>query len=160
MELAELYKKNIQILNNLGVNFKEYDHEPVLNYETAEKIRGEFQLTGKESKNLFLKSKDGEYFLLITIEGKKADFGQLKELLGKKVSLASPEELKEQTGCVPGCATPFGNNAEVTIIFDQDVLKHDKWIYSPGYPNKSIEIETKDIPKILESLPNKIIKIN
>ncbi|MBS3078982.1 DNA-binding protein [Candidatus Pacearchaeota archaeon] len=159
MNLKELYEKNIEILNQLNIKFKECDHEPVLSYETAKSIRKRFNLTGIESKNLFLKSKDSKYYLLLTIEGKKANFDLLKSILGKRVSLASPEELKEKTGCIPGCATPFGNDEDIDIIFDQEVLKHDKWIYSPGVPEKSIEIETKDLPKILSSMKNKIIEI-
>lgn len=160
MDLETLYNKNIELLKQLKIPFKEYDHEPILDYNTAEKVKQKFQWTGKESKNLFLKSKDNKnFFLLLTIEGKKADFDKLRAILKTRVSLASPEELKEKTGCIPGCATPFGNDKEITIIFDKSILDHEKWIYSPGFPEKSIELETRYIEKILEQLDNQIIRI-
>jgi len=84
MNLEQLYKNNIEILKTLKIPYKEYDHEPVLNYETAKKIRTQFQLTGIESKNLFLKSKDNTYYLLLSIEGKKTDFDLLKKFLEKE----------------------------------------------------------------------------
>jgi Ala-tRNA(Pro) deacylase len=159
MDLNTLYQKNIEILKKLNIEFKEFDHEPILDYQTAKKVREELNMIGTESKNLFLKSKDDKYYLLLTIEGKKADFDKLKQIIGKRVSLASPGELKEKTGCIPGCATPFGNNTEITIIFDDEILNHEKWLYSPGYPNKTIELETKYIPQILDSMGNEIIRI-
>jgi Ala-tRNA(Pro) deacylase len=159
LSIKQLYEKNIEILTKLKIPHNEYDHEPVLDYETARKIREKFKLTGVESKNLLLKSKKNEYFLLLTIEGKNADFDFLKQLTGQRLSLASAEELKKETGCIPGCATPFGNIKEIIIIFDKDILKHEKYIYSPGFPNKTIEIETKDIEKILNSMENRIISI-
>lgn len=119
MDTGELYDRNIKLLKDLDIGFKECDHEPVLSYEAAAKVRNQFGLTGVESKNLFLKTKDGRYCLIITIEGKTADFDRMKELLGSKVSVASQEELTEKT----------------------------------------IEIETKDIIKILDSVENRIISI-
>ena len=52
----------------------------------------------------------------MTTEGKKADFNKLKDLLKTKLSLATPEELKQKTGCVPGCATPFGVDKNINLI--------------------------------------------
>ncbi len=160
MEPNEPYNKNIEILKKLRIQYKECDHKPVLDYNAAEKIREKFRLTGIESKNLFLKTKDGKFVIYITSYNKKADFDRLKTILDSRVSLATSEELKGKTGCVPGCAMPFGNDKEITIIFDNSVLKYEKFIYSPGIPTKSIEIDTRDILKILSSLENKSIRID
>ncbi|MFH1224663.1 MAG: YbaK/EbsC family protein [Candidatus Diapherotrites archaeon] len=159
MNLQTLYDANIKLLKSLNINFRECTHEPVLSYEAAAKVRQKFGLTGVESKNLFLKAKGGGYFMLVTIEGKRADFEKLKELLGSKVSVAGQEELKEKTGCEPYCAIPFGFGKEIGIIVDSGIFMHEKFIYSLGPPEKTIEIETKDINKILGALVNKIIRI-
>jgi Ala-tRNA(Pro) deacylase len=159
MDIQELYKRNIKLLKELNIQFKECDNEPVLSYEAAAKARKQFQLTGTESMNLFLKTKKGEYCMLITVEGKRANFDKLKELLGSKVSIASQDELKEKTGCERYCAIPFGYNKEIIIIVDREIFKHNKFIYSVGPPEKTIEIETKNINKILDSLENRIIRL-
>ncbi|MDI6721865.1 MAG: YbaK/EbsC family protein, partial [Candidatus Aenigmarchaeota archaeon] len=66
---------------------------------------------------------------------------------------------KEKTGCEPYCAIPFGYNKEVIIVVDDDIFKHDKFIYSPGPPEKTIEIDTKDVSKILDSVENQVIHV-
>src|SRR3989344_9666150 len=99
MNTQDLYENNIKLLKSLNVKFKECTSEPVLSYETAEKVRKEFGLTGTESKSLFLKAKDGKYYMFVSVEGKRADFEKIKDKLGVKISVASQEELKSQTGC-------------------------------------------------------------
>ena len=157
MNLQETYQNNIELLKKRNINFKEFDHEPVFDYEAIEVIRKKFNLTGVESKNLFLKTKDNRYYVFVTTQNKRADFNKLKELLGTKVSLASKEDLKEQTGCEPGCAVPFGFNEDIIIIVDKEVFNHEKFVYSPGPPEKSIEITTKDLKIIFDNLKNKVI---
>lgn len=159
MTTQDLYKNNIANLKNLRIAFTECTSEPVLSYETAEKVRKEFGLTGVESKSLFLKGKNGKYYMFVSIEGKRADFESLKRATGTKISVASPKELKDQTGCEPYCAIPFGYPAEVSILIDSGIYAGQKFIFSPGPPEKTIEINTKDLDIILDALPNNKIKL-
>lgn len=154
MTPQDLYTRNIDIFKTLGVEYKECTSEPVLDYETAEKVMRECGLTGTESKSLFIKGKDGRYFMLITIRGEKADFDAIKEVVGTKVSVASQDILKEKTGCEPFCAVPFGFPEEVSIIVDPKIFTTEKYIFSPGPTEKTVEISSADIPKILAYLPN------
>ena len=159
MTTQDLYKNNIEVLKKLDIQFKECTSEPVLSYETAEKVRKEFGLTGIESKSLFLKGKDGKYYMLVSVEGKRADFDRLKQVTATKISVASQEELKEKTGCDPHCAVPFGYPSEITLLINPEIYNSKKFIFSPGPPEKTIEIDTKDIDLILEALPNNKIKL-
>ncbi len=156
----DLYNTNVSLLKKLNIPFKECTSEPVLSYETAEKVRNEHGLTGVESKSLFLRAKNGTYYMFISIEGNRADFDAIKELTGAKVSVASQEELKELTGCEPYCAIPFGYPEDIITIIDPAIYNHQRFIFSPGPTNKTIEIETKYIDSILEMLPNKQIKLS
>jgi Ala-tRNA(Pro) deacylase len=96
----------------------------------------------------------------VTVEGKRADFDRLGELLGSKVKLASQEELREKTGCEARCAASFGYPEDIIIIFDAPgVMKHEKFLFSPGPPEKTLEIETKDIEKILGTAGNEVVRL-
>ena len=159
MNTQDLYENNIKLLKSLNVQFKECTSEPVLSYETAEKVRKEFGLTGTESKSLFLKAKDGKYYMFVSVEGKRADFDKIKDRLGIKVSVASQEELKSQTGCEPYCAIPFGYPEEITILIDPEIYNHQKFIFSPGPTEKTIEIEVKDIDTIFNAITNNKIRL-
>jgi Ala-tRNA(Pro) deacylase len=94
--------------------------------------------------------------MFISVEGKRFDSKRLRTLLGGKSKVCSDQELNDVTGCVPKCACPFGHPAEVTLIIDNEVFEHDRFIYSPGPPEKTIEIKTEDIQEILSCSLNKI----
>ncbi len=158
MDTNILYENTINLLKKAGVEYREVEHEPVLSYEKAEEVRKRFNLTGTENKSLFMKAKDGRYLMFISIEGKRVDSKAIKDLVGSKVSFCSAEELTEQTGCVAGCATPFGHKMEITLIVDKDIFaKTGKYIFSPGPAKKTIEIDIDDVKKILEASENPIV---
>lgn len=152
-----MYKDVINLLEKVNVEYNKYHHEPVLDYETAKKVKDEFNLVGVESKSLFLKSKSDKYYIFITEENKRMNSKEVKKLIGEKVSIASGKELTEITGCIPGCASPFGYDKGISIIVDKDIFNYERFVFSPGVPEITIEINTEDIKKILEASDNDII---
>ena len=155
----DVYSKSTETLKTAGAHYREFEHEPVFDYETAAVIRQRFGLQGVESKNLFLKTKKGEYCMLITVQGKRADFDALKEVLGSKVSVASHDELKEKTGCEPNCATPLGHPAEVILVVDNEIFRHHYFIFSPGPAERTVEMLTEEFRRVLQNVPNKVLFI-
>ena len=84
-------------------------HEPILDYETANKVDEELGLEGTETKTLFLKGKkSNNYYLFITLASKRMDSKLLKNLLGEKINMVTGDEMIELSGMMPGCMTPFG----------------------------------------------------
>ena len=84
---------------------------------------------------------------------------KIKDKLGVKISVASQEELKSQTGCEPYCAIPFGYPKEITILIDPEIYNQQKFIFSPGPTEKTIEIAGKDVEIIFSALPNNKIRL-
>ena len=157
MDTENLFKQNIALLQSAGIEYREFEHEPVLSYEKAALIRQRFNLLGVESKSLFLKLRDNRYYMFISMEGKRFDSKRLRALLGGKSKVCSDQELNDVTGCVPKCACPFGHPAEVTLIIDNAVFEHERFIYSPGPPEKTFEIKTEDIHQLISTAPNKVL---
>ena len=157
MDPSQLYLNNLQLLVKAGIEYRQYDHEPVLSYEKAREIRERFRLRGIESKSLFLKLKDGRYCMFVSVEGERFDATRIKQLLGSKPSICSDNELVAKTGCVPKCACPFGHSSDIILIIDQKIFGYERFIYSPGLPDKTIEVLTEDIHRILSLTPNVIV---
>ena len=157
MDLETLYANNIELLEKSGIEYLEVCHEPVLSYDMAAEIRARLHLTGIESKSLFLELKDGRYCMFITIEGNRLDSKQMKAITGSKPRICSSDDLVEQTGCVPHCACPFGHKEEITLVLDRAIFQDDGFLYSPGPPDKTIEILSDDIHQLLEHCPNEIM---
>mgnify|MGYP002508862565 CR=1 FL=1 len=97
--MNEVNKRCQEIIEKLNLNPRVVTHEPILNYETAERVDKELGLTGTETKTLFLKGKSNNYYLFITLSDVRMDSKVLKSLFGEKVSLVNGEEItvKEKT---------------------------------------------------------------
>lgn len=51
--MPTIYENIINLLRQHQIAYKEYDHEPILSYEDAEKEKNKFHWEGVESKNIF-----------------------------------------------------------------------------------------------------------
>ena len=80
-----LYDRNLALLDDHAIPYREVSHEAVLDYPTAHAVRQRFGLRGVESKSLFLRLRGGGYAMLVTLEGARADWAQLKALLGARL---------------------------------------------------------------------------
>ncbi len=155
-----IYENIIALLKKYNIPYKEYDHDPILNYEDAEKQKKLLKWEGIESKNVFLKGADGRYFLYVTTQGQRLDFGKLKELLGTKLSLASDEDVRVVIECIPGCVAPFGFSKDIIVLLDKGIFKYDDYLFSPGVTTKTIQLNIKDIAPIFKEMLNNVIELN
>ncbi|CAI8811779.1 MULTISPECIES: YbaK/EbsC family protein [Bacillus] len=153
-----MYEEVISLLHKTNVSYEKFEHEPVLDYETDRVVRERLGLQGAPSKSLFLKSKSGSYYVFFTLEGTRLEKNEMKEITGQRLSICSPDELREQTGCIPGCVAPFGYSQNVTIIVDSSVYAYDKILITPGVPEFTIELSTEELKKILSICQNTVLE--
>lgn len=157
--------KNIyEVLNELGVDYKKYDHPPVYTCQESEKYTGHLQ-TGKD-KNLFLRSRRGDTHYLVTVESsKKVDLKKLSSVLGEsKLSFASPERLKKYLDLEPGSVTPFGlindTKHEVKVVIDNGLIAHDNIQFHPNTNTSTIVVSREDFKRFLEWTGNDIVFVD
>ncbi len=90
----------------LGIAQRTVEHEPVFTVEHAKAHRG--TLPGHHIKNLFLRNRKEEMWLVVALEDRVLDLKQLGETLGAgRLSFGSPERLRIWLGVEPGSVTPF-----------------------------------------------------
>lgn len=140
-----------EILNKLNINFEEVEHDQVFTAEESEKIKK--QISGVGCKNLFLKDKEGRYFLVLIDDYKKANLKQLeKELNTSHLSFAKEEDLRTILSLKKGSVSPLGiiNDLEkrVLILIDED-LKNKKLLMHPNINTKTISMEYDDLIKFM-----------
>ena len=93
-------------LAELGIDHKTVEHEAVFTVEQAKQHRG--VLPGHHIKNLFLRNKKEEMWLVVALEDRAIDLKRLGERLGAgRLSFGSPERLRTWLGVEPGSVTPF-----------------------------------------------------
>jgi prolyl-tRNA editing enzyme YbaK/EbsC (Cys-tRNA(Pro) deacylase) len=95
-----------RLLIERGIRFEERQHPPTATSEESAKARGEE--LGVGAKALLLRT-DDVFRLFVLPADRKLDSKQVKQHLSvKNVRFATPAELLERTGLVPGSVPPFG----------------------------------------------------
>jgi prolyl-tRNA editing enzyme YbaK/EbsC (Cys-tRNA(Pro) deacylase) len=99
-------------------------------------------------KSLLFRTEDT--FILTLIAGdKKCSLHKLKRIIDKKnVSMASPEEVKAQTGFTIGGVSPVGHINPVEILIDSSLERFINLYAAAGHPNCVFKIDFKNIKKI------------
>ncbi|HSS85626.1 MAG TPA: prolyl-tRNA synthetase associated domain-containing protein [Reyranella sp.] len=93
-------------LEQLGIAARTVEHPPVFTVEEAKALRGD--LPGHHIKNLFLRNKKEEMWLVVALEDRAIDLKRLGEVLGAgRLSFGSDERLKRHLGVEPGSVTPL-----------------------------------------------------
>jgi Ala-tRNA(Pro) deacylase len=109
-------------LDQLGIAHRSVSHAPVFTVEEAKALRG--QLPGHHIKNLFLRNKKQEMWLVVVLEDRVIDLKRLGEALrAGRLSFGSPDRLRRHLGVEPGSVTPFAllNDCErqVRLVVDR-----------------------------------------
>lgn len=115
-------------LADLGIETRTVEHEPV--FTVAESGHLERQLSGAQTKNLFLKDDKGALFLVVAMSTTKVDLKGLSRTLGAgRFSFGKPELLSETLGVTPGSVTAFAvvNDVQqrVNVVVDAALMKHE-----------------------------------
>lgn len=93
-------------LDQLGIAHRTVEHPPVFTVEEAKALRG--NLPGHHIKNLFLRNKKEEMWLVVALEDRAIDLKRLGEVLGAgRFSFGSADRLKRTLGVEPGSVTPL-----------------------------------------------------
>ena len=124
----------IAFLGGLGILTRTVEHPPLFTVEESRRLRG--RIEGGHTKNLFLKDKKDQVFLVVAEEDAPLDMKSLhKRIDSGRLSFGRPELLAELLGVAPGSVTPFGvvndRDGRVTVILDRDLLRHERLNFHP-----------------------------
>jgi Cys-tRNA(Pro) deacylase len=99
-------------------------------------------------------------FILCLVAGdKRCSLNKLKKLKDKKdISMASPEEVKTQTGYTIGGVSPVGHLEDIEIVIDNSLERFNKLFAAAGHPNCVFKINYNDIQKITNGKVEDIIE--
>ena len=109
-------------LDQLGIAHRTVEHPPVFTVEEAKALRGD--LPGHHIKNLFLRNKKEEMWLVVALEDRAINLKRLGDVLGAgRLSFGSADRLKRTLGVEPGSVTPLSLvNTMTTALAPADLL--------------------------------------
>ena len=99
-------------------------------------------------------------FILCLVAGdKRCSLNKLKKIKDKKdISMASPEEVKTQTGYTIGGVSPVGHLEDIEIIIDNSLERFNELFAAAGHPNCVFKINYNDIQRITNGKVEDIIE--
>ena len=104
--------------------------------------------------------KIGDNFTLCLVAGdKRCSLNKLKKIKNiKDISMASPEEVKTQTGYTIGGVSPVGHLNKLEIFIDKSLERFNELFAAAGHPNCVFKINFNDIQKITNGKVEDIIE--
>ena len=109
-------------------------------------------------KSLLFKNGDN-YFLCLVSGDKRCSLNKLKKFFNSKdLSMASPNDVKEQTGYTIGGVSPIGHTNSFQILIDSSLNRFEDLFAAAGHPNCIIKINFEDLIKITNGSIEDIIE--
>lgn len=145
--IADAQQRTLQAIRNLltsrDVRFREVHHQPTYTSEQSAAARGEDIAIG--GKAMVIKV-DETFHLFVLSAARSVDSGAIrKRLTARRSRFATPEELLQRTGLVPGSVPPFGRPIlELDLYADEAMLQNDRIAFNAGSLTDSIIMGIKD----------------
>ena len=142
-------------LDSLGIAHATKTHAPV--FTVAESVALRDEIPGGHTKNLFLKDKKDNYFLLTVEENASVDLKTIHTVIGaaSRVSFGKPEKLMEYLGVIPGAVTAFGiindTGRNVKLILDENLMQNDVINAHPLRNDATTSIGAGDLLRFIEA---------
>ena len=139
----------------LGIETTTVGHPPLHTVEDSQALRGD--IPGGHTKNLFVKDKKGNLFLLVLGEEAVIDLKRVHEKIGAqgRVSFGSAELLEEVWGVRPGAVTPFGaindTKGRVQVVLDAAMMRHERLNFHPLVNTRTTGLASADLAKFLSA---------
>ena len=109
-------------------------------------------------KSLLFKT-GGNFTLCLVAGDKRCSLNELKKIKNiKYISMASPEEVKTQTGYTIGGVSPVGHLNKLEIFIDKSLERFNELFAAAGHPNCVFKINFNDIQKITNGKVEDIIE--
>ena len=96
-------------------------------------------------KSLLFKNSDN-YFLCLVSGDKRCSLNKLKKFFNSKdLSMASPNDVKEQTGYTIGGVSPIGHANNLQILIDSSLNRFKDLFAAAGHPNCIFKISFDEL---------------
>ncbi len=157
--------ETLQYLDQLGIKYEIVEHQAVYNMAEMEQI--ELPYPEADAKNLFVRDDKKRNYYLLTIKGdKRVNLQQFRKENGtRRLSFASPKDLKEKLDLEPGSVTPLGllndSHHEIPFYLDSYFSQQPRIAVHPNDNTATIWLDPQDLLKVIKGLGNpiKVVKM-
>jgi Ala-tRNA(Pro) deacylase len=143
-----------QRLDDLAIAHETAHHPALHTVGESQAVRG--QILGAHNKNLFLRDKKKQTWLVCTLEDKQIEMAQLQSQIGAaRLSFGSADRLAEFLGVLPGSVTPFALindlDCRVKVVLDAAMLAHELVNFHPLVNTMTTTISSADLVRFVRA---------
>lgn len=152
--MADLESLLFTRLSALDIKTVTHTHAAVHTVDDNRRLRGD--LPGGHCKNLFLKDKKGQVWLVVALEDRAIDMKTLKTRIGAAhLSFGQPGLLADILGVTPGSVTPLAlindTEARVRVVLDAGLFDFGVVNFHPLVNTATTAIAPQDLVRFIES---------
>lgn len=141
------------LLKSLNIPYSLHYHPPIFTVAEGEHLKE--NIPGVHCRNLFLRDKKKNTFLVVAANETAVDLKALETRLGcARLSFGSPERLWDMLGIRPGSVCPFtlvnDRTCAVKVILDQSMMNADIVNYHPLDNAMTIGLTPADLLRFIE----------
>ena len=143
----------LDILDKMKILTTTVEHPAVFTVEESHTLH--VNIPGGHTKNLFVKDKKDNYFLLVIEQNARVELNRVHQIIGAKsrLSFGKPDQLMEYLGITPGSVTAFSvlndKDNRVKVIIDKPLLDHEKINCHPLTNEMTTTISQEDLLRFL-----------
>ncbi len=140
-------------MNDMGIDYDLHEHEALFTVAESEKV--DTQINAHHTRNMFLRTKKKQNYLVTLSHDTPIDLKKLEDLIdgAKRFSFGSPDRLMEILGVYPGSVTPLSAmNAKpdnITVILEEKMMNADLVAYHPLINTRTVTLKPSDLLKFL-----------
>ena len=113
---------------------------------------------GSIVKSLLFRN-EGNFFLCLVSGDKRCSLNKLKKIFNSKdLSMASPDEVKDQTGYTIGGVSPVGHKNKLEIFVDESLNRFKNLYAAAGHPNCIFKISFDELLNLTNGVVKDIIE--
>ena len=113
---------------------------------------------GSIVKSLLFRN-EGNFFLCLVSGDKRCSLNKLKNIFNSKdLSMASPDEVKDQTGYTIGGVSPVGHKNKLEILVDESLNRFKNLYAAAGHPNCIFKINFDELLNLTNGTVKDIVE--
>ena len=113
---------------------------------------------GSIVKSLLFRN-EGNFFLCLVSGDKRCSLNKLKKIFNSKdLSMASPDEVKDQTGYTIGGVSPVGHKCKLEILVDESLNRFKNLYAAAGHPNCIFKISFYELLNLTNGVVKDIVE--
>ncbi|MFC1854589.1 prolyl-tRNA synthetase associated domain-containing protein [Candidatus Dependentiae bacterium] len=152
MILAKSEKDLFKFFDKHNIKYKNHKHNRI--FTTKDRIEIDTPIPGAHTKNLFLRNKSGDFWLISMLH-ERLDIKKFQQIVDSgKLSFASPQMLMEKLGIEPGSVTPFAllnqTSQGIAVILDEKMMEHETLNFHPMRNDMTTSVSKDDFIKFVK----------